>query len=270
MKNLKKVMTLVMTLALVAGFVQVPVVKAEAAEPTTWYITYDKGTKDWYGSMDNYNWSFPDLTNFKAGDNLIINADGEYLDQYTVRCPQAINELSIIGGSNVIVYAPYVEHAVSVTSSTGVIHSNVGKVDAYYSGVIQVEGNVGWLVANYTYEENEMVIFGVTGTVDKANCKYTGNLINNTTTIYNVAKGKLVTNDRGFVPLNEGEYSLVPTGSTTVAAPAAGQAAAGSNGKQLDAVPKTGAMGVSESAIFFGLAAVFAIGAVVYKKKAHN
>ena len=56
--------------------------------------------------------------------------------------------------------------------------------------------------------------------------------------------------------------------ATATAAPKAAAApAANAPAKKLDAVPKTGASELSESIVFFMLAAVFAVGAVVYKKK---
>lgn len=265
MKCFKKVLTLVASLALVAaGFVQAPALKAEAADVTTWYITYDSSSDAWYGSSDGVNWSYPDLTKFQAGDKLVVNADGKCSKQITLNCPQTISELAFTGGSNAVVKAPYVTRAYAVNGSTGVVNSDVGTAEAYYTGVLQINGNVDKFIAYY--DDSNKTVFAVTGTVNQANVKWTGDLLSNKTTVYNVKKGKLFTNEWGWVSLEEGDYSLTPTASTTTTTTTTTDSTA--SGKTLDDVPKTGAeSGISESIIFFSLAAVFAIGAIVYKKK---
>lgn len=258
MKHLKVFLTIAISLAMVVAFCQTPV-KAQAAGATTWYLTYDVGTGAWYGSTDKVYWSYPDISKMQAGDNLVIDADNANSVQFIVNAPQSINELAVVGGASVVVNAPYVAHAYSVNGATTAINSNVGLVDAYHTGVIQVNGNVDKIVGHY--DDSAETIFGVSGTVGQANVKWTKDLLSNNTTVYNVAKGKMTTNEWGWVPLEEGDYSLTPSASTTTTK-------ANTTQKQLDSVPKTGVAGMRESFIFFALAAVFAIGAVVYKKKA--
>lgn len=258
MKHLKVFLTMALCLAMVLAFAKTPV-KAEAAEATTWYISYDGGSSDWYISTDKYYWSRIDLTGIKEGDNVVVDADNKCDKQLVLHIAPSINELAVVGGASVAVNVPHVNHAYSVNGSTTAINCNVSSVDAYHTGVIQVNGNVDKLVAHY--DDSADTMFGVSGTVGQANVKWTKDLLSNNTTVYNVAKGKMVTNQWGWVSLEDGDYSLTPTAATT-AAPQK------DNKKQLDAVPKTGVAGERESFIFFGLAAVFAIGAVVYKKKA--
>ena len=265
MKNVKRIFAALAGIAMVLALVTVPSVATRAEEAKTWYVTYDTGTGKWYSSNDKQNWSVYDLTKFGAGDSLLIDADGASVPQLTLRLSQPINELGFVNGASAVVYAPSANHVYSVLGAVGSFNGDVAKVDAYSTGVVQINGNVDTFVANYTSTEDKCV-FGVSGTVRKANVKWTGNLLANDTTVYNVAKGKLVTNQWGTVDLKEGEYTLDPAAAPAPAATAATPAAT----PQLDKVPKTGAFGVSESLIFFGLATVFAVGAVVYKKKANN
>jgi len=257
MKHLKVFLAMAICLAMIVAFCQTPV-KAQAAGATTWYITYDKGNSAWYGSTDQVNWSYPGLTNMQPGDNLVINGDYGTSQQYIIYAPQNINELAVTGGANVVVNAPYVAHAYSIDGATTVVNCNVGSVDAYCSGVIQINGNVDKFASHYEYEK--ATIYGVSGTVGQANVTWNKNLLNTNDTLYNIKAGKLVANPSGYVILEEGDYSLTPSAATTTKA--------NTTTKQLDAVPKTGVAGVRESFVFFALAAVFALGAVVYKKKA--
>lgn len=263
MKNFKKIMTVIMCLALVFAFMQTPV-KAEAAEPVTWTIRYDTGSNMWYGTNSTWNyWTVPDLSSMSAGDNVVIDANGQSLPQYAIWAPQPIGELAFVGNVNGAVYAPSVQKAYASSGCVGVVFSNVNIAESYPNAALQVQGNVNQVKCYYDYE-GSITSIGVSGTVGQANVKWTGDMISNNTTIYNIPAGKFVTNQYGIVDLKAGEYSLVPGVAAT---PATGAGAGSGSGKQLDAVPKTGAAGLSESLIFFGLAAVFAIGAIVYKKK---
>lgn len=270
MKVLKKLVALATTAAVFAACLAVfAPAKAEAAEtPTKWYVTYDSGSNRWYGSNDGVNWSSDDLTGFKAGDTLVVNADNATPTQYEIWVPAAVGELAIVKGANVVIHTSYVDHVYVVGQSIGVVDANVNKAEAYTTGVLQINGNVNEFIAYY--ESGQDTIFGVSGTVGKANVKWKGDLLSNTSTIYNVQKGKLVTNNSGWVDLEEGKDCSRDASLQTypVTGGAAAAAKAATSEKQLDKVPKTGFFKVlPESLLFFGLAAVFAVGAVCYRKK---
>ena len=265
MKNVKRIFAALAGIAMVLALVTVPSVATRAEEAKTWYVTYDTGTGKWYSSNDKQTWSVYDLTKFAAGDSIVIDADGQDVPQLTVVVYQPANEVAFINKASATVTAPSANHVYAVLGAVGVFNGNVTKVDAYGNGVVQINGNVDTFVANYTSTE-EKIMFGVSGTVRQANVKCTGNRLDNKKTIYNVKAGKFYPNASGVVELKDDEYTTDPAAAPAPAATAATPAAT----PQLDKVPKTGAFGVSESLIFFGLATVFAVGAVVYKKKANN
>ena len=259
MKVFKKAATILAALSLALGVFSI---KIDAhAETKTWYIRFDQPTDSWYASTDQKNWSFADLSLMEEGDNVVIDASGRDLHQITIYAPKSIGELAFAGKAAAVVYAPYVAHAYACTGATGSVNSTVGLAESYQGSTLQVNGNVDKFVGNYDPTEAEKTFFKVTGTVNQANVKWDKQLLNNELTIYNVKEGKLRTNEWGFVHFEKDTYySLTPAASTAQAAQAA-------TGKKLDAVPKTGASELSESIVFFMLAAVFAVGAVVYKKK---
>lgn len=261
MKVFKKAATILAALSLALGVFSM---KIDAqAEAKTWYIRYSTSANAWYASADQKSWSFADLSLMEEGDNVVIDASGLTLPQFTIHAPKKIGELVFASGVSAIVYAPYVQHAYAVTGATGVVNSDVYLAESYQGSTLQVNGNVDTFVGNYDPNDVEKTFFGVTGTVKKANVKWTNNLLNNSLTIYNVQAGKLRTNEWGWVSFEKDtEYSLTPSADAAAAA-----TQAQTPGKKLDAVPKTGASELSESIVFFMLAAVFAVGAVVYKKK---
>lgn len=262
MKVFKKAATILAALSLALGMFSI---KIDAqAEAKTWYIHYDTGSDAWYASNDKKSWSFADLSLMEEGDNVVIDEGGAATGrQLTLHAPKKIGELVFAGGVSGVIYAPYVQHAYAVTGATGVVNSDVYLAESYQGSTLQVNGNVDTFVGNYDPNDVEKTFFGVTGTVKKANVKWTNNLLDNSLTIYNVQAGKLKTNEWGWVSFEKDtEYSLTPSADQ-----AAAQAATATPGKKLDAVPKTGASELSESIVFFMLAAVFAVGAVVYKKK---
>jgi hypothetical protein len=267
MNGYRKLMAVLLGIILVLGAAKS--VPAYAAEAKTWYVTYDVNTSGWYESTDKVNWSSASLSKFAAGDSIVIDACSATSDQLKLTAYQAVNEVAFINGANAVLTAPSVKHAYAISGATGVINADVESVDAYYTGIIQVNGNVGSFTAHYSDDSNVNTVFAVTGTVDKANVKSTKDLLSNNTTLYNIAKGKLVTNDQGYVALKDGEYSL--TASESASASETGLTAnliSPSSEKVLDDVPKTGdSYDIKAALAFFTIAATCVIGALIYEKK---
>lgn len=270
MKKLTGFLACAMSMAVVLGTMVFPVDARAAA--TKWYVTYDEGKNDYFftNAPATGNWSNASELDkvFKEGDTIVVSGEGKGMNiQDTIAVTKTIGELAITGNASMVVEAPRVNLAYSVVGSAAVL--NVPFVDnaAVYPGAImQVNGSVGKFVVDYTNESSgNHPAFGVTGTVDEALVKYEKSLLT-PGTIYNVAKGKFTSTSEGACEAESSDYSLVPGGSSApaVQAPAAAPAP---EQKQLDAVPKTGNFQLSESFVFFLLAAVFAIGAVAFKKK---
>ena len=267
MKKISSLLACAMSFAIVLGTLVFPVNARAAA--TTWYVKYDEGKNDYFFSdaPDTGNWANASELDryFKEGDTIIVDGVGKGANlQDKVSVSKTIGELAVIGCANIIVEAPRATKAYSVVGSTAVL--NIPFVDnaaAYPGAVIQVNGSVGKFTVDYNGDASgNHPAFGVTGTVDEASVKYEKSLLV-PGTIYSIVKGKFVSDDDGVCKVEAGEYSLTPGGSS---APAAAPSATPAT-KQLDAVPKTGNLQLSESFVFFLLAAVFAIGAVAIRKK---
>lgn len=274
MKKIMKLAALAMSLALVLGLSWTPI-KAEAAA-TVWYVTYDDGADDYFftDAPATGNWANAHGLDkyLKDGDTIIVSGDGKADGkQFTLNFSKTIGELAVSNSASVIVNAPRVNKVYSVVNSSAVINASyVDEADAYPGGILQVNGNVGKFVVDYSTESTgNHPQFGCSGTVDVAVVKYEKSLLT-AGTIYSVAKGKFTSDEDGVCEAESGEYSLTPGASTApAAAPSTNLSATPQAGKQLDAVPKTGAVQFSESIVFFLLAAAFAIGAFAMRKKAN-
>lgn len=268
MKKIGKLTALALGLALVAGLLHTPV-KAEAATPTTWYVTYDYLTDNYYftDAPKSNNWSSADGLDgaFKEGDTIVVDGDGRNPGQKSIKVTKTVGELAFSNTANVVVRAPRVNKTYAVVGATGIVNADfVDEANAYPGATLQINGNVGTLVADYSKDPTP--VFGVSGTVDVATVK-TQEHYYSPVTVYSIAKGACVVDNLGRITAKTSQYSETPGASSAPAATAPAASTEASNGKVLDSVPKTGALQISESAIFFLLAAMFALGAVVYKKK---
>ena len=269
MKKILKLAAVAMSMAMVLGL-SFPAVKAQAAA-TTWYVTYDKDTRNYYftDAPDTGNWAGAEALDsyFNDGDIIVINGDGlGYQISYRLTVSKTISELAFTNGAKVIVDAPRVNKTYSVVNSVGVVNAPfVDEVASYVGNPIQVNGNVGKLVVDYSGEGYPS--YGVSGTVDEATLKTDLHYMS-PVTIYSIQAGKCVCNDKGICTAKESQYSTTPGGSSAPAAAPAANPAAPATGKVLDSVPKTGATQLSECLVFFTLATVFAIGAFAARKKA--
>ncbi len=272
MKTVKRIFAVAASLALVCVMSMMPVTSAHAADKVTFYATYSDTLNKWvYSSSVNALFTegsdYIDA-NMKDGDNLIIDAKGYEPGMLTLKVHKKIGELAVANKAFVHVEAPDVDIAYVAGEGIMVLYApHVGKVDVYPKHVVQIEGNVDELTANYVWESTDYPRFAVTGTVGAAKVNYTGDISSAKHWIYGIPAGKMTSNEKGVVALKEGQYSKAP-----VADPGNGTTGGNNNNNSgnkgvLDDVPKTGAAGLPESFLFFGLSAVFACGAVFLKKK---
>ncbi|MBR6003643.1 MAG: hypothetical protein IK068_02865, partial [Lachnospiraceae bacterium] len=134
MKVFKKAATILAALSLALGVFSM---KIDAqAEAKTWYIRYSTSANAWYASADQKSWSFADLSLMEEGDNVVIDASGLTLPQFTIHAPKKIGELVFASGVSAIVYAPYVQHAYAVTGATGVVNSDVYLAESYQGSTL--------------------------------------------------------------------------------------------------------------------------------------
>lgn len=260
MKTFKRIFAIVLSAVMIVTLSGLKDVKAYAEENVTWTAYYDDVSgayvvySDRLGFWTMYVSAIEDY--MIDGDNIVVDAHNVAAPMLTLEVSKKIGQAVAANGAKAYFKAPAVEKAYVATSGTIVVEAPVTQLAEIHPGhVVQIIGNVDKFVAHYKDGGPTYPTFGVTGTVKEAYVDHTGSVYSADKPIYNVAANKLNSNEHGTVTLAEGEYSLTPV------------AEAPAQKKQLDAVPKTGAETVSESLVFFMLAAVFAIGAVAFKKK---
>lgn len=261
MKTFKRIFAIVLSAVMIVTLSGMKDVKAYADDAVTWTVYYDGGSGKYVVNSARLGyWSegieFIDQY-MVEGDNIVVDAHGEAgTPMITITVSKRIGQAVAKDGAIAYFKAPTVDYAYVATSGTIIVEATTTKaVDVYPGQVVQIFGNVDKFVAYYKDGGPAYPRFGVTGTVKEAYVNYTGSVYSADKPVYNVAANTLNSDEYGRVSLAEGKYSL----TATVEAPA--------KKKQLDAVPKTGAETVPESLVFFALAAVFAIGAVAFKKK---
>ncbi len=252
MKKEKRLLTVLLCMAVMVVGIMVPE-RAKAENPKTYTLTYEDST--WYfRTVENGARMEASIIGnyFADGDSIVVNAASTAPD-----CNLAINknigDVCVTGGVIAFINtSAKVSRAYAVSGSTCVINGNVGTVLASANGVINVNGNVETLTADYTSGNAK---YGISGTVAKAFAKINSQTPDNW---YGIKAGKMVPDTNGIVWLSDGEYSTVPIATPIKT----------SDKKELDDVPKTGmftfeiSLGLIFAAALFGCASI-----VSFRKK---
>lgn len=263
MKIVKKLMTALLGLVVVAAAVMIPNT-AKAAGVT---FTVHWNGSDWYfqRSTDS-NWMHISSIDsvFADGDILVIDSLGDAsAETCEVTITKRIGEACVANGVKGIINATVgVSKAYGASNGIIVINGNVDEVFASANGVIQVNGNVNVITTDYSAGNAR---YAVTGTVNKATAK-----INSETpdTYYAIPAGKMIPAADGIVWLADGQFSRTPVDGGSVINTPATTAPAGNANNQLDEVPKTGSFVFEISIVLLAAAAVFGVAsAVVLRKK---
>lgn len=232
--------------------------KAEAAgrnvtikyETDAWY-TYVSTEGYWkdYVSYDAF---------FEDGDVILIDGgNSTSAVNIELNVNKAFKTVAVTGQYvTAFVTSKSVEEVYAANKATLIYTGEVNKVAANAGCVTQIMGNAKEL--EVLYEGDKVPVFAVTGTVGT----YKGKVTDGTVTAdaaYNLAAGTVhaYADDKGVLKLAAGTLNGTPAASGTTP---------DTNKKELDEVPKTG-NGVSTSALFFALSAIFAITAVTLKKR---
>lgn len=262
MKAFKKIFAVVFTVVMIVTLSGMKDVKAYADGPVTWTVYYDDVNSAWAVYSDRLGfWT----VYVSAVEDYMIDGDNIVVDTHNVTTApklelvvsKRVGQAVAANGAVAYIKAPAIESAYVATSGTLIAEApTVDFVKVYPDHIVQILGNVNKFEAHYEYNSTKHPRFGVSGTVKEAYVNYTGSIFSADKPIYNVAANKLNSDENGEVKLLEGQYSLTPTAAEEPA-----------KKKQLDAVPKTGDIAIPESLVFIMLAAVFAVGAVAFKKK---
>lgn len=262
MKTFKKIFAIVLSAVMIVTLSGMNEVKAYADGAVTWNVNYNNVSGKYvvYSTRLGY-WSeglsfIEEL--MKDGDNIVVDAqDFSDAPMVTISVSKRIGQAVAGKGACAYFKAPAVDSAYVANGGTIIVESPEVKLAEVYPGhVVQIIGNVDKFVAHYKNGGPTYPRFGVSGTAKEAYVNYTGSIYSADKPIYNVAANTLNSDEYGRVNLKENQYSLTPKAEEQPV-----------QKKQLDAVPKTGDVAIPESLVFLMLAAVFAVGAVAFKKK---
>lgn len=263
MKIVKKLMTALLGLVVVAAAVMIPNTAKAAGET---YTVHWNGSEWFFQRSTDSTWlNVESIDNFfSAGDHIIVDGEGKSgLLTCNITVSKLVGDACATGGATVIVNsASGTTQAYAAGNGTTIINGNVDTVVASGAGVVQVNGNVNVLIAEYN---NGDARYGITGTVNKATAKINSQQVD---TYYAIAANKMFPDSNGIVWLADGQFSRTPVDGGSVINTPATTAPAGNANNQLDEVPKTGSFVFEISIVLLAAAVVFGVAsAVVLRKK---
>lgn len=259
MKTVKRILTALLCVAVVAIGISIPKT-ASAAAAKTFTIHFDGS--DWYfQTNEDSRWmnvaSIADF--FVAGDALVIDGESQAnLKTCNLTIDKYIGEVCAASGATAIVNASAgVGKAYAAYNGITVVNGDVDTVLASGAATVQVNGNVNVLSADYS---NGNAKYGIKGTVNKATAKINSETVD---TYYSIVAGKMTPDANGIVWLNDNEYSKVAG-----AAPAATTTQPAGNGAgELDDVPKTGSFTFELSTMLLAAAVILGSASVIVLRK---
>ena len=143
MKRVLKIMGIAFSLVL-CTFILQRSIKANAA--TTYKVTWDKNSSNWYRSIDNgKSWTMLDLSGMQDGDVLVINGDNCSVGTLRVEVNAKIGELCVMGGATASIKAnkgAALAYAIE-GGNTLILEGNADVINVNHDSVVQVLGNVG-------------------------------------------------------------------------------------------------------------------------------
>jgi len=260
-KIVRKIMTFLVCVAVLFASMMIPATNAEAAGAKTFTVHYD-GSGWYFQTNEDSRWLGMDsiASYFNAGDSIVVDGLGvSGLPTCNITINVAIGDACSAGGATTIINASAgVARAYASYEGTLVINGNADTVLASGQGVVQVNGNVNVLSADYTSGNAR---YGISGTVNKATAKINSETVD---TYYSIVAGKMTPDANGIVWLNAGEFSKTPGATTPATAPANNN-----NNNELDDVPKTGSFAFEIAIVLIAVAAMFGTASVVvFRKKA--
>jgi len=258
MKGFRRIAAVLMGIVMIFGILQMPV-KAEAADKQVFHFAYDTTHSNWAYQVNGgvWNTNLSAVKNyFNDGDVISVTGDAG-APTINIDLGKRASEIAVSNAFAII--TADADYAYAIQNATLVINGNVKKGECYYTATFQINGNCEEFNAYYKDEADVYPVFAVTGTVTKANVKYTESTAV-PKTIYSIPAGKFVSSSIGGVWIEKTDYSTTP--------PTTGNNTSGSknNKGELDSVPKTG-YGLAGSVVFFMLAAGFTVVGVLFKKK---
>lgn len=267
MKTLKRLLVALISIGFFAACLMIPQTAKAAGEKT--YTVHWDGSKWFYQTSLDSNWVGIETLagSFNAGDSIVVDGQGkDNLKTCEITLTKAAGDICSAGGATTIVKISggTVNNAYAINNGTLVINGDVNLASPSGLGVLQVNGNVTTLEANY---DSGNAKYAVSGTVGKAFAK-----INSETpdTFYSIKAGKMNPDANGVVWLNDGEYSKTP-GNNPAPTPDNNKKPANNNPNDLDKVPKTGSFALESSIILLVLAAIMGTAAVlILRKKKEN
>lgn len=252
----KKIKTLVTVIAATVAIIlpaDICSLKAFAAEPATFHITYDRDSDPngdgWYVSLwlPESDPSFddeqaPKVMDFfygqvKAGDLVVVNNSETSVPALDLGKTRLGNVVLSTGTEFVMIQAGSIDVFDALPGSSGSISASIANANLYDPASINFNNDVGNIVITSS-EEDIVGTVGCSGTVGSLTYKLSNG---NSDTLYNFKKDTLHI-EYGKVQTAEENYSTEPSAAPQpTAAPAApSQPSSGTSSNEYDQVPKTG------------------------------
>lgn len=272
MKHLKTFALLSAAVLLLCAVPERSALKASAAEPVQYLVSYDASDGQWKYRANGISWDSAEpqehwelyyLMNglFKDGDIIVIEGAAPYENRLDLNLSKyRISNLTLTHNADgIMVAAGGIDEFHALDGSVASISGPVKNAFLYDYARVTFNNDIDTLQVIGARTNQLHATATCRGTVGHVIGKDSGGVYYD---YYSVAAGKLVIGD-GSMKTDEADYSKTPT-----AAPAANPAApAASVSNDYDKVPKTGE-GIPASLLLVGIAALCFAGRAALSKKA--
>lgn len=240
MKKLKKIVSMLMAVAICFLLPGVSTLTASAESPVTYYVKYLANDGQWR-YMEGSSWSDTGFHRelyymyeaIKDGDSIVIDGANP---GFVLEVPVRLKNVTLLHGAAAVVTATSIDECYILRDSVGAINGNVTNAYVYDNGRCTFNNNVGTLtIQNDSFLVNDTLLHAtvsVNGTVNHLIGKDNVQLHYEH---YNFAAGKLVITD-GDVKTDPADYSNSPSASSSQTS----QSTSSSSSDEYDDVPKTG------------------------------
>lgn len=242
MKRLKKLVAMLVAVAICVLVPGANALTVSAAEPVTYHVQYIVDEGEWEFQIGTWNNEVSGrelyymYNDFKDGDIVVVDTNGAAPAE-VLNFSKHIANLTVIDGSQVVVSAPSYGDVFMLLDSRAAITGNVTNAYIYDNAGATFHSNVNTLTMIDTRGELTGTV-SVSGTVSHLISKTSSDYIYYQ--YYNVAAGKLLI-DWGTLKTDPSDYSTTPTAAqTSVQAPATQNTQKAPSSGEYDDVPKTG------------------------------
>lgn len=202
MKHIKKILVLVTALVLCMAPLFGTPIKAQAAEPTTFYVKYvaslnqfrfQKGT--WDATQEHWDLAILN-SSMKDGDNLAVDCtDGRGI---ILSVDVNLGELTIVNGNVAVITAKSVKTVYALSGTTSAINGDVTTANVYGDATVNFNNNVKVLNLASSGSVQPQGDINVVGTCDELHIENSSNAYSFQKDILRIRDGKLASDTNYF------------------------------------------------------------------------